>query len=404
MDKRDSIFIAMNNGFGPLAQILPIVDELKKNNYHIILHNCRAAADMVKKMGFEYFELPCETVKPDRVTPNTPDWWNADYLYSKYGYLDYRYVKCYVDIFTRAFEFYKPKAVISMMYPTATIAARRLGIPLISVTQACLHNKGRGGRTTWWKELPRNLERTSPVVNRVLRELGLKPISKMEDLNDGDLTIVPSIPEFDVIESNDVIYTGLMFWQGPEELTDVEFNIKRKNRYLIFVYTGHLYNSGGGATGMVLLKEAVKAFNNTEFDVILSTGTGQELPNNLETAENITISEWVPVNKVIPQCDLMIHHGGHGCCLQSIGHGVPSLVIPTMDEREYNARQLYDMGVGLFILPEELNPELLLTSARAMVNDRKMKEKARSCSEFYRDRKDGPATAARKIMELIRDI
>ncbi len=404
MENRNSVFIAMNGGFGPLAQVMPLVDELKKHGIDIIFYNYRAAAELVKEMGFTLFEPPEEVIKPVKINPNGPEWWNADYLCSKYGFLDYEYTKYMVKVFADAMLYYKPKAVISVMYPVATIAAKILGLPLCSVTQACLHPKGKGGRTTWWKELPENLDRTSPVVNRILSEHGLQTIEKMEELNVCDLTIVPSIPEFDVIDSCDVLYTGLMYWQGPKEILGTTFEVERKNPYLIYAYTGHMSNSNGRGTGIILLEMILKAFNNTEFDVVVSTGTGQggEIPEDLKTADNITITQWVSVNDFIPKCDIIIHHGGHGSCLQGLGHGVPSIVMPTMDEREYNARQLVEMGVGDFIHPDEITPQSLLQKAREIVANREMKDKAtRLAQEIRNSNIDGVKEAARRILEMI---
>ncbi len=402
MEKCNTVFIGMGGGFGPLAQAMPIADELTKNGMEIICQTHRAAMDMVKRMGLKVLDLP-QIEPPKIINPNGPEWWNEDYLWSKYGFLDYDYVKALIEYYTEEIKKINPKLIISVHTPTAAVVARRLKIPLVCVVQACMLEGGKGGRTTWWKELPRNLDRTSIVINKVLEEMGMGLLGKMEELNEGLLTIVPSIPEFDVISGGNVFYTGPMYWQGPEELLEGEYDCQRHNKHLVHVYTGHLINSKGIETGLILLNNIVKAFNNTEFDVIISTGTGQSVPKALKTADNITISEWVPVNKLIPQCDLIIHHGGHGSSLQGIAHGVPALVTPTTDEREYNARQLYELGVGLYITPAELTPELILYKAREIVNSRKMTANSKKLAEVVRRRNyNGASEAARMILELIK--
>jgi MGT family glycosyltransferase len=395
------IFIGMNGGFGPLAQVLPIANELNNRGYEIICHNYRAASEMVKKMGYTFYDLPETIGRPKIVNPNGPEWWNADYQWSKHGYMDYDFTKRLVEAFIEALQTYQPKAVLSVQFPLAVVAARRLGIPVACITQACLHKAGRGGRTTWWKDLPDNLDRTSPIFNRILNELGMTPIETMEDLSDGDITIIPSIPEFDVVHDPNVFYTGPMFWQGPGEISGVPYNIPRKNKYLIHAYTGHLFNSAGRPTGITLLSNIVNAFNDTEFDVLISTGTGQKVPSEIEPAQNVTISEWVPANQVIPQCDLIVHHGGHGYSLQCLAHGIPSIVLPLTDEREYNARQSFDLGIGLFITPDQMNPKLILAKARDIMSNPEMKERSRTMAETVRQRNYHGAFEAARMIEAL---
>ena len=403
MKNNDSIFIGMSSGFGPLAQIFPIANELKKQNIEIVCTILRYAGDMIKKLGFTHLELkPSET--PPKSIPNTPDWWNQDYYWAKYGYLNYDYVKSIIDKYTEVIEKIKPKAIISALDPPSTAVAWRLGIPLVVITQACEHPQGKGGRTTWWKDLPSDLPNTCPVMNRVLSEIGVKTIERMEYINKGDLTIIPSIPEFDVIECSDVFYTGPMFWQGPDEDSQRDFVLQHNNKYLLFVYTGHLFNSVGRASGFILLDNVIKAFNHTEFDVLISVGTGQKIPDTIKPADNITICDWVPVNRIIPQCDLIMHHGGHGSSLQGLGHGIPSIVIPTTDEREYNARQLAELGVSSFITPGTITPELLLARSRETVGNAGIKEKAGALACSVKERNyNGAAEAAQLIMELMKN-
>lgn len=401
MKRKNSVFIGMSSGFGPLAQIMPIADELKKYDYESFCFILRFAGEMIKTMDLRFLELP-EIPTAKTINPKSPYWWNQDYFWTKYGYMDYEYVKALVENYTNALLDIKPKVVISSLHPVSAIVARRLKIPLVCVTQSCTHPNGKGGRTTWWKEMPQDLDSSTPVVNRVLQEIGMEPIERMEELNVGDLTIVPSIPEFDVIEDKDAFYTGPMFWQGPDRLTKDQYKIERKNKYLVHIYTGHLLTSVGKAAGLILLENAVKAFNNTEFDVIITTGTGQKVPEYIKPSDNVKIIDWLPLNDVIPKCDIDIHHGGHGSSLQCLGHGVPSIVIPTMDEREYNARQLHELGVSLYITPEELTPGLLLEKARTIVRTPEFKNNAKALAENIRHKNFGGAPeAAKQIVGLV---
>ena len=53
------------------------------------------------------------------------------------------------------------------------------------------------------------------------------------------------------------------------------------------------------------------------------------------------------------RCQLMVHHGGHSSVMQSLAAGTPSVMIPTITERESNARRLVALGAGEIVMPVE---------------------------------------------------
>ncbi len=47
----------------------------------------------------------------------------------------------------------------------------------------------------------------------------------------------------------------------------------------------------------------------------------------------------------------MVHHGGHGSVMMSLLAATPALIIPTIMERESNARRVMAVGAGEIVLP-----------------------------------------------------
>jgi UDP:flavonoid glycosyltransferase YjiC (YdhE family) len=47
----------------------------------------------------------------------------------------------------------------------------------------------------------------------------------------------------------------------------------------------------------------------------------------------------------------MVHHGGHGSVLTGLQAGTPAVVVPTITERESNARRLVTLGAGEIVMP-----------------------------------------------------
>jgi TIR domain/UDP-glucoronosyl and UDP-glucosyl transferase len=51
------------------------------------------------------------------------------------------------------------------------------------------------------------------------------------------------------------------------------------------------------------------------------------------------------------RCDLMVHHGGHSSVMTGLSAGTPAVIIPTITERESNARRVTALGAGEIVLP-----------------------------------------------------
>lgn len=399
MTKRKmKVFVGMSGGFGPLSQVLPIIDTFEKDKFDISCYIASASADMVKRLGYGFIDAPYID-PPKLLIPKGYNWWDIDHYWGRFGYIDPEYVNAMITARVDAIKQFDPDFIISQFSPPTEIAAKVLGVPLISVTQSCFHPKGKG--VSWWEKPTESYPRATPLVNRVMEKYGLEPINRMEELNRGDLTIMPSFPEFDPVD-DDVVYVGPLLWESSSKacIFDVE-GLRKKGRKLIFVYTGNLYDSAGAA-GIIILQNVIKGLGDSEFDVIVSTGLGQSLEGIGEIPSNIRIFDWVPGSEIIKECDLVIHHGGHGSCIMGIIQGVPSIVIPTFSEREFNARQVKELGVGDFILTSQITPDILFDYVDRSISDKLLYKRAREWVNILKQRAYGGGSEAKeRIMEFI---
>lgn len=80
---------------------------------------------------------------------------------------------------------------------------------------------------------------------------------------------------------------------------------------------------------------------------------------------------WLPLELVVPACDLVISHGGMGSVLSTAAHGVPQLALPQTADQFANAAWLDGQGAGLQLLPGEAGTdEVLAACARLLSEDR----------------------------------
>ena len=122
----------------------------------------------------------------------------------------------------------------------------------------------------------------------------------------------------------------------------------------MWIYTGKLRYAGSRPTSIdseVVLQSSVKALANENVHVVLTTGH-QDLPKAYSPLPpNFLFEPFVPGLDMARRSDLMIHHGGYGSCQTGLYIGIPQVIIPTMSERESNARRVLQQGAGEIVLP-----------------------------------------------------
>ncbi len=388
----------MTGGFGSLGQVLPIVEQLDMSKYKVVFSIAHGAAHAVQKLQYEFIPYP-DAGEPSIVTPKGRVWCDLDHYWGRFGFADEKYFTRLVESRLKIVEELKPDILLTQFCPPTEIIARITGIPLVCVTQSCWHPKGKS--LTWWKRQYMDYERVTPVVNNILHKYNALPIERMEDLNRGDLTIIPGFPEFDPV-SDEVLYTGPLHWDSRAISNGTQYDLSTFDpSNTILVYTGHLYDSGGDS-GILILEKIIEALANTEYNVLLTTGLGQQWDKTKYAAKNIHLHEWLPIHEALKHCGLFIHHGGHGSCMAGVLQGVPSLVIPTFQEREYNARQLQLLGLGDLILPDYLNANALYQKIKECFSSTSLHDNALCWKNKLLQRNyNGARIAARAIEKLV---
>jgi MGT family glycosyltransferase len=100
-----------------------------------------------------------------------------------------------------------------------------------------------------------------------------------------------------------------------------------------------------------VIRTAIAAFGDAPVQVVLTTGH-QEIPQEVGgLPSNFHHAAYLPGLAMAERCDLMVHHGGHSSVMTGLSAGTPAVIIPTITERESNARRLAALGAGEIVLP-----------------------------------------------------
>ncbi len=441
--------ILPTNDMGLLTRSLPIAFELQKRDHKVVFCDpAEAPGKLIEEAGFDnsilkhpFFTIKSEDLNltgvikylfsndvkefygspfkylstliksiPYKNAPSTKEVWDTDHAAAIMGMMNRGFAETQCDAAVRLIEEEKPDAVVDFWNPVTSIATRALRLPLITINQPDALPEGKG--FIWWKQKPAGIPSVLPVVNWLMRKYSLSEISKIEELNEGDLTMVLGIPETDPLQGNaEKEYIGSVLWQKPDDEIPEWFNELNDEKPVIWLYPGNLRYSHRGAIfdSEVILGACIEALSSENIQVILTTGHHDIPEEYIPLPGNFRVENYVPGLYLAERCDLMIHHGGYGSFQTSLYSGTPSLVIPTFSERESNARRLAGLGVGEYVLPESsgkrkiaVNSEKIRKSVRRLLTEDSYRDKVITISRKLKAF-DGAVKAANMIEKLMKE-
>lgn len=358
-----TVFIGLSGGLGPVFRTLPIADRLRKIGYDIYFSVYgEQSARFIEKMGYKHLEDDDPVFpNPKKMIPAGENFFNLEHYFAQSGLLDEQFVQSWVCHRINMIKQINPDFVIADMSPHTILASKYLNLPSVSITQSCFHPEGES--LFLCHEIPRNIPKVTPIVNKVLQRLGLSKIDKIEELSRGDVDVIPSFPEMDPISSLKPHYVGAIEYTVPNE-AHLDF---LNGKSFILVYPGRLQD-GAGNSGLRLLNVVKEAFQDKDRHIVVASN--ENLPEDWkkDLSRNIHLIPYFNIN-LLQKAELFIHHGGHGSCLSGIRNNIPSLVIPTHTERLFNARKLHQLGAGEYMLPDTIISDYFYQLCEYMIHD-----------------------------------
>nr|QDG00807.1 glycosyl transferase [Streptomyces griseus] len=88
------------------------------------------------------------------------------------------------------------------------------------------------------------------------------------------------------------------------------------------------------------------------------------------------LTGWIPLDTVMPTCDLVVHHSGGATTMTAADAGVPQLIIPETPVFAPPAQRLADHGAGIMIAEAEATDEAVERACREILGDSRFKQRA----------------------------
>lgn len=160
-----------------------------------------------------------------------------------------------------------------------------------------------------------------------------------------------------------------------------------------------LYVSFGtlGAGDIGLMKRLISTLGRLPYRVLLNVG--DYLAEYTEVPANIHLSPWFPQPSVIPQVDVVIHHGGNNSFTECLYFGKPALIMPYVWDGHDNATRVQETGHGLKLSRYDWTDAELATALDILLRDEAVQRRLRDTSTHMQAR-----SGARKAAEILNDL
>lgn len=318
---------------GHTIPTLPVIRQLVLNGHDVTVINHKKWREKTEELGAKF--IPCD-----------------NYI-EKILYFDIKDVYAYKALYNTALQL-KEKFDLLMyefMFFQGNFLAKQLNIPAVRFCSSHAYSdkviQDFFNNSKLWKiiNFPLFTKLGTIILNKGIPYKVNNYIEAMS--NDyPDLNIVFTCKDFQLYgedfcdEKFKFIGTSI---NNNTEIIDTNFiNWSKIKTPIIYISMGTLMEGTYN-----FLKKCIKAFENKNITVIISSGTAYKKIKKINTANNILIFDYVPQLEVLKHADLFITHGGMNSINEAMFIGTPMFVVPVAFDQCSNAQLVNKHKIGL---------------------------------------------------------
>ncbi|MGV4929383.1 DUF1205 domain-containing protein [Streptomyces sp. BHT-5-2] len=87
---------------------------------------------------------------------------------------------------------------------------------------------------------------------------------------------------------------------------------------------------------------------------------------------------WIPLDVLMPTCDLIVHHAGGLTGQTAMISGVPQLLLPQEKKVRRAAQLVADYGAAINLLPDEVTPDSVAKALQTLIEDSAYKDRSQA--------------------------
>jgi len=165
--------------------------------------------------------------------------------------------------------------------------------------------------------------------------------------------------------------------RGGEAAFDVAAHLPGDGK-VIYLSLGSL-----GCMDLGLMQRLIDALATTGHRVIVSMGP---LKDQLRLGSRMYGDEFLPQPSILPQCDLLITHGGNNTVCEGFSFGLPMIGLPLFWDQYDNAQRLAEAGFGARLATYDWSEEELVGTVERLLADDGLRARMRAIAAAVRSR------------------
>jgi UDP:flavonoid glycosyltransferase YjiC (YdhE family) len=244
------------------------------------------------------------------------------------------------------------------------------------------------GRALWrraQRPVNRGLELGRVELNATRARLGLEPLSRVHGGISRELALVATLPQLEYPRGwpAHVHVVGPLMWEPPA--SDVELPPGDAPLVLIAPSTAQDPEHR-------LLRAALEGLADAPVRVLATWN--RRLPVPLRVPDNARVVEWVCYSRTMPECDVVVCHGGHGTLVRALSCGCAVVACPAVGDMNENAARLDWSGAGARVPRRFCSPRVLRLAVERALREPSIRARAREIGRWAQAHDSGTTAAA----------
>jgi UDP:flavonoid glycosyltransferase YjiC (YdhE family) len=336
-------------GLGHAGRFQPLTQELLRRGHEVdlVLREVVHTRSLLRDLGVRTLQAPMwmhQTVGVPNPTISLTE------ILMGNGYLRAETLAALVAGWQSLMDLCRPDVVVADYAPTATIAARIMGIPVATVGIGFYLPPDAPTLPPFrtWEPIPsgrvEHYDRTvRDTVNQVLTEQGAKPIGRLSDIFRGELPLLCTWPELDHYQRGALPegqrYHGPTFLPSGGAAPEWPTGRNAGDGPPVFAYL-----RGSHPDHLAVLQALDQAGCRT-LCYMPEVTAGKPPP--LDSPRICYSKGPVHMAQTLPQSRLVICHGGEATLAQAVLAGVPVMLLPMQAEQFLMSQRVAASGAGI---------------------------------------------------------
>ena len=370
---------------------LGVVRELVARGHEVLYYSYNSFKDKIESAGATF--VSCDDFDAEQhIDPKDAKRVGSDLAFSTRLLVDT--TLALDDMVCAEMERLQPDCIVAdSMAVWGKAVALKLGIPFVSSTTTFAFNRHSAQIMKQSIGQLFGMLFSMPKINKDIKRLQDKgyPVKSVLDIIQNDEnthTVVYTSPQFQPCADT---FNEKYAFVGPSIRPVTEEVIKTKEK-LIYISMGTVVNDMAS-----LYRKCIKAFSDTDYQVIMSIGDMVDVNELGEIPENISVHSHVDQIAVLAKADAFLSHCGMNSVNESLYYEVPLVMYPQTSEQGGVANRVTQVGAGLML--EKATSEAIREAVEKVLNDTSYRNGAAAISEGFKNC-SGAKGAADKILSV----